>query len=147
MTKTKAGRRSPAWFALADTEHCRLLCCRQTEQGTPHVDEHGAIENTAPEHEHLRPQTGDGMTHDVEENERRFAGKIVAWLKEQAGACEIDHFKIFAAPRMLGTLRKVAPGSLKGHLEMLQGDLMRLNVGELANHPMIRDMVSVTPAN
>jgi len=146
MLETKAGRRSHTWFALADTEHCRLLCCHRTKQGTPHVEEHDAIENTAPEHEHLRPQTGDGMTHDVEEHERRFAGQIVAWLKVRAGEYEIDHFKIFAAPRMLGTLRKVAPGSLKGHLEMLQGDLMRLHGGELADHPMIRDLLSATPA-
>jgi hypothetical protein len=25
------------------------------------------MRNEFPEHEHLRPQTGDGMTHDVEE--------------------------------------------------------------------------------
>jgi hypothetical protein len=36
------------------------LCCRLTEQGTPHVDEHDALENTFPEHQHLRPQTGAG---------------------------------------------------------------------------------------
>ena len=70
-------RRNPIWLALADAEHCRLLCCRLTLQDTPYVDEYDAIGNTFPERERLRPQTGDGMTHDVEERERRFAGKIV----------------------------------------------------------------------
>jgi hypothetical protein len=30
MNKTENGRRHHAWFALADAEHCRLLCCRLT---------------------------------------------------------------------------------------------------------------------
>ena len=30
--KTNVEGRPHAWFALADAEHCRLLCCRLTEQ-------------------------------------------------------------------------------------------------------------------
>ena len=55
-----------AWFTLADAEHCRLLRCRMTEQGTQHVDEYGALENTLPEQEHARPMTQGGAKHNVE---------------------------------------------------------------------------------
>jgi protein required for attachment to host cells len=145
MTKTDTGLRNHAWFALADAEHCRLLCCRFTRRATQHVEEHDAIENTFPEQEHARPTTEGGMTHDVEEKERRFAGQIVKWLQEKAEEHEIDRLVIFAPPRMLGLLRKAPPGLLKGHLEELQGNLMRLEAGQLAQHPMVRELVLAAP--
>jgi protein required for attachment to host cells len=143
MGKTKVERRNHAWFALADAEHCRLLCCRLTEQGTQHVDEYDALENTFPEREHLRPQTGDGMTHDVEERERRFAGQIVEWLQENATKHAIDRLVILAPPRMLGVLRKASSGLLAGHLKELEGNLMRLDAVQLAEHPMVRELVKL----
>jgi len=144
MRKANVEQRNPAWFALADAERCRLLCCRLTEQGTQHVNEYGAFDNTLPEAEHERPMTMDGMTHDIEEEERRFAGQIVEWLRKKAEEHEIDHLVIFAPPRMLGVLRKAPPGLLKGHLEELDGNLMRLEAGQLAEHPMVRKLVSAT---
>jgi protein required for attachment to host cells len=112
-----------------------------TKRGTPHVEEHDALQNTFPEHEHLRPQTGDGMTHDVEERERRFAGEIVEWLQQNAKKHEIDRLVIFTPPRMLGVLRKASSGLLAGHLKELEGNLMRLDPGQLAEHPMVRELV------
>ena len=144
MHKTKIEQQNYAWFALADAEHCRLLCCRLTEQGTRHVDEYGRFENTLPEAEHARPMTGDGMTHDIEEEERRFGGQIVAWLRRKAEEHAIDRLAIFAPPRMLGVLRKASSGLLKGHLDELRGDLMRLEAGQLAEHPMVRELVRAT---
>jgi hypothetical protein len=114
MGKTNAELPDHAWFALVDAEHCRLLCCRLTEQGTPHVDEYDAIENTFPEREHLRPKH------------------------------EIDRLVIFAPPRMLGELRKASSQLLAGHLKELEGNLMRLDAGQLAEHPMVRDLVPGT---
>src|SRR5512137_2774866 len=90
MHKTNVERRDYAWFALADAEHCRLLCCRLTTQGTQHVDEYGMFENTLPEAEHARPMAGDGMTHDIEEEERRFGAQIVDWLRRKAEEHKID---------------------------------------------------------
>ncbi len=141
MSKTTVERQDYAWFALADAEHCRLLCCRLTERGTPHVDEYGAFENTLPEAEHARPMTQDGMTHDIEEEERRFAGQIVEWLQEKAEEHEIHQLAVFATPRMLGMLRKAPLGLLKGHLEELEGNLMHLEAGQLAKHPMVCKLV------
>ena len=141
MSKTTVEQQDYAWFALADAEHCRLLRCHLTKRGTHHVDEYDALENTFPEHEHLRPQTGDGMTHDVEEKERRFAGEIVEWLQTRAKQREIDQLAVFATPRMLGVLRKAPLGLLKGHLEEVEGNLMRLETDQLAEHPMVRELV------
>ena len=39
MGKTNVERRPPAWFALADAEHCRLLCCRLTENLSQNLSE------------------------------------------------------------------------------------------------------------
>ena len=141
MHKTKVEQQNYAWFALADAEHCRLLCCRLTRQGTQHVDEYGAFENTLPEAEHARPMTGDGMTHDIEEEERRFGAQIVDWLRRKAEEHKIDRLVIFAPPRMLGVLRKASSGLLAGHVKELEGNLMRLDAGQLAQHPMVRDLV------
>jgi protein required for attachment to host cells len=144
MSKTNAELPDHAWFALADAEHCRLLCCRLTEQGTQHVDEYDALENTCPEREPMRPQTGDGMTHDVEEKERRFAGQIVEWLQENAKRRVIDRLVIFAPPGMLGALRKITSQLLAGRLLETEGNLMRLRVGQLAKHPMVYSLVRGT---
>ena len=143
MGKTKVERRNHAWFALADAEHCRLLCCRLTDEGTQHVDEYDALENTFPEREPLRPQTGDGMTHDVEERERRFAGQVVGWLKKRVDTHKIGRLVILATPRMLGVLRRFRPRLSNGVLQGLEGNLMRLEAGQLADHPMVRDLIQV----
>ncbi len=141
---TNADRHNHAWFALADTERCRLLCCRLTEHGKLHVDEYETIENTFPEREHLRPQTRDGMTHDVEEREQRFAGALAGWLQTRSEEHEIEHLVVFAPPRLLGVLRKGPLDLPNGHLEAREGNLMRLEAGELAEHALVRKLVRAT---
>ena len=142
MPKTNVEQRNHAWFALADVSRCRLLCCHLTGQGTRHVDEHDALENTLPEQEHARPMSQGGMTHDVEETERWFGHQIVEWLRGKVIEHQIDQLAIFSPPRILGVLRKASPGLLHGHLEDLQGNLMRLDAGQLAEHPMVARLVS-----
>lgn len=145
MHKTNVERRNDAWFALADAKRGRLLYCHLTKQGTQHVDEYDTLRNTLPEQEFVRPMRQSGMAHGIEgEEERRFAGKIVEWLRQNARKHEIDRLTIFAPPRMLGILRKASAGLLKGHLEELKGDLMRLDADQLAQHPMVRDLVRET---
>ena len=82
--KNALGLMSHAWFALTDAESCRLLCCSLTRQGKHHVDEYDAFENTLPEQEHVRPMTNSGMTHNVEDRQRRFGNEIVAWLQKKS---------------------------------------------------------------
>ena len=144
MDTTNSQRRNHAWFASADAQQCRLLCCDRTARGTLQVDECDALHNTLPEQEHARPMTQSGATHHVEDKERRFAGQIVDWMQERAGMHKIDRLMVLAPHRMLGALRKVPPGSLTGHLEELQGDLIRLEAGQLAEHPMICDLMRGT---
>jgi protein required for attachment to host cells len=144
MSETNVQVRPHAWFALADAEHCRLLCCRLTPQGTRHVEEQGVLDNTWPGQEHARPMSQAGATHDIEEAERRFAGEMAGWLQKRAEAHAMDHLVIFAPPRMLGVLRKAAFGALRGDLEEIKGDLMRLDVGQLADHALIRKLALAT---
>lgn len=141
MFETISKLQNRTWFALADTEICRLLCCSLTRRGKYHVGEYDVLKNTLPQQEHSRPQTDAGTTHYQEDNERRFGGQIVEWLKNRVTHHEIDHLVIFAPPRILGILRKVPLGGLKEHVEELQGDLMRLSPGQLADHPMIRELL------
>ena len=141
MDNNNCKRHNIAWFALVDSEHCRLLCCRLTKQGSHHVDEHGQFQNTLPEAEHARPMSLGGTTHYVEENERRFSGETLKWLKDQIDALRIDHLTLFAPARMLGAIRKASDKILTGEYEELQGSLMRLETGQLAEHPMIRRLV------
>jgi protein required for attachment to host cells len=143
MPQANMERRNHAWFALADSERCRLLCCRLTMQSKQHVDEYGALEKSVPEHERDRPATQGGMTHDIEEEERRFAGDIAGWLRKKATEHDMSRLVIFAPPRMLGVLRKTPFGPLTGHIEEIKGDLMGLNPDELADHPMVRELVRV----
>ena len=141
MIKTTPNIQTDAWFVLADAEACRLLCCSLTRRGKHHVEEFDALENTLPEQEHVRPMTNAGATHNLEDRQRRFGDEIVAWLEKKADQHKIDQLVIFAPPRMLGVLRAIPLGSLKGRVEEFKGDLMRLNAAQLADHPMVRELV------
>ena len=63
------------------------------------------------------------------------------WLKKRVAEHDIDRLVIFATPRILGLLRKAPSGLLQGHLEEIEGNLMRLQTGELAEHQMVRGLV------
>ncbi len=145
MTMRQPKGHKHAWFALADAESCRLLRCSLTRQGTPHVEEYGALQNTLPEPEHMRPTIQGDTTRHLENKERRFAGQIVEWLQTQARQREIVALTMFVPPRMLGVLRMIPLGALQGHVEELRGDLMRLNAGQLADHQMVRELVTPPP--
>lgn len=147
MARTSNVERGQAWFALADAESCRLLACSLTRRGKHHVREYDAMLNTLPEQEHIRPMTGGGTTHNVENKERCFGGEILAWLRSRADQYAIDRLVIFAPPRMLGVLRAVPLGTLKGHVEELEGNLMRLNAGQLAAHSRIRELLTPMSGN
>jgi len=90
MTGTVPVRQNQVWFALADAEHCRLFRSSLSERDARHVDEQDALEKTSPEQEHARPATHGGMTHHLEEKERRFAGEIVEWLQRKGGELEFE---------------------------------------------------------
>ena len=142
MKKKSAARHDDhAWFCLADSESCRLLCGSVNKQHACHIDEIETFANTLPEQPHFHEKTGAGTSHNVEERERRFAGEIIAWLQKKARERSIAELAILAPPRLLGVLRMVPLESLKGHVDELKGDLMPLNAGQLAEHPTIRQLL------
>ena len=63
------------------------------------------------------------------------------WLKKRVDTHKIGRLVILATPRMLGVLRRFRPRLSNGLLQGLEGNLMRLEAGQLADHPMVRDLV------
>ena len=147
MDTSATEQRSHAWFALADAGSCRLLCVGTNEQGLRRVDEHGVIEDSVPEREHVGSKTYAGATNGVENSERRFAAEIINWLETKSVQYKVDHLFLLAPPCMLGVLRQFPLGSLKGRVEGLKSDVMRLNAGQLANHAMIRELLPSHPSD
>lgn len=141
MRKKSLAYLDHAWFCLADAESCRLLCGRLAAKHAPHVEEIDVLRNTLPKQPHPRPVTNAGVTHDVEQRERRFGGEIIAWLQGKARERNIKRLVIFAPPRMLGVLRSVPLQSLKGYVEEIGGDLMPMNADQLAAHPLIHELL------
>ena len=144
MCKTIIKMKSGAWFALADAEHCRLLCCHVSKFGLQHVDEYETLDNTFPEHEHQRSQSGEGMTREVDEKERRFTGEVMNWLKERSEQHDIHRLTIYATPRILGLLRKIDGGIFKDRFTEIEANLMRFTVGQLAEHRLVSELVNGT---
>ena len=138
------------WVLLADARRARLLRCGLTEQGRCRVEEHGSIDNTWPGHEHGRSARvwknatiTFGMEDDEGEDLRRFAREVVARLEHRMGKLGIRRIHILASPRFLGVLRKVRPRRLAGQLILKRkADLMHLNAGKLAKHPVIRQLIA-----
>jgi protein required for attachment to host cells len=143
-------RPEPRWLALADARRCRLMRCELTPLGTPHITEHDALENTAPEREHHRPsplhaKSGHAYAsfpHEEEEELRRFAGESVEWLRNRAAQESIEQLTLLAPPRFLGVFRKLPLGSLDGRVDARELDLARYAAGALASHPAIRALLA-----
>ena len=129
-----------AWFALSDTDSCRLLCCGMTRRGKYHVEEYETLVNTLPEQEHQRPMTNAGAKHNAENKERRFADEIVSSLEKNAKERDIGALTIFATARMLGLLQTAITERLSGLFNAIEGNLMHLKVYQLADHPMVREL-------
>ncbi len=141
MQQTNVERRNFAWFALADAEQCRLLCCRLTRDGTQHVEERGVLENALFEQEHAGPGTHGDAARENEQTERRFADDTADWLNKKAAEHEMARLIVFAPPRMLSLLRKSSFNVTNGHMEEVRDDLMGLEPGQLADHPTINEVV------
>ena len=127
-----------AWFALTDTDSCRLLCCGMTRRGKYQVEEYETLVNTLRANQTLA--NGD-MTQDVEDKVRRFAGEIMLWLETKVKEHKIGAMPIFAAPHMRGVLMTARTHDMGGLLGELEGNLMHLKARQLADHPMIRELV------
>lgn len=142
-------RRGPVWFALADEQQCRLLKCRLTRLGTPHVEMVERHENTWPGHEYGRPmplRAKDGHSYaaavrNEEEDANRYARELAPWIQERFAAHQLEHLTVFAPPRFLGVLRKTPFGEIEPKIDCRLGDLVNLSEGALAEHPRVRELI------
>lgn len=140
-----------SWVVLADRERGRLLHCGRTELGSAHVDEIDRIEHDNESYEHSRPSPRAGRTgdtqddHEAEEEARRFARRLTDWIRRHIEQHAIPRLVLYAPPRMLGTLRRVANGNgLNGKVDRQEADLTSLTVEELTRHRKIRQLVGAS---
>ena len=141
-----------AWVMLADAGCGRLLNCSSAPLDRCHVEEMDWIENTWEGHEHGRPSPRAGkdghayasQDHDNDEDLDRFARELAPWLERQVVDHGFDRLTFFAQPRLLGAFRKERSALLGNCLEDRHGDLVGLDMKQLANHPSIRELVGLT---
>lgn len=139
------------WICAVDARRGRLLRCSKTPAGRCHVDEVDSIECDVPEAERGRPSPRVGRNgrafspegNDHEERLHRFAKDVTDWLVEQARDRRLEHVTVFAPPRLLGELRKTRPSQLNGLWREQEADVAHLDAGELAKHPIVRQLVGV----
>jgi hypothetical protein len=138
------------WFVTADGRRAALFSCHAVPGGRLHVDPLRHVENAhEAEHEHHRPlalgrgpsanaaQHFAGHGHADEEEQRRFAREVAAWLGDATRELRLDRVEVFAASRFLGLLRDEM-GDLGGKAGLREGELAQLEPGELAEHPALR---------
>lgn len=144
----------PHWIVTADERTARLFSCQQLPGGGLHLEQLTSIENThEAEHERHRPTLAGGAErrgsaarsgahaaphllaprHTAEEEQRRFAREVSAWLEEIRPGLATGRLTVFAPPRFLGLLRE--QGSRHRPADLRDGDLNALRTRELAAHP------------
>lgn len=142
-----------AWFALVDTERCRLLRCDLTKQGTPSVREVSAFENRWPKHRRGRPMALGGMTgssyasphHYVGERVRRFADDVIKRLEAECKERQVERLAVIAPPRFMGELRK-SYDPQNERFDLHEGELMQFSTAALASHPVIQRLIDAPEA-
>jgi hypothetical protein len=76
----------------------------------------------------------------VEEEHRRFARDVTAWLAQDLKEVNANHITVFAPPQFLGLLRNElgrTPPSPAAHVDLREGELTHLRPSELAGHPAV----------
>lgn len=140
-------------LAVADARTVRWLHATRTPAGRLHLEEAARLEEQWDEKEHHRPMAltphPDGHSYashgQVEEERRhRFAKEAARWLGEQAAARRTERLHLFAAPRLLGELRKILPKALEAKIAAEAHDLGALTAAQLAEHPAV---LAIPPAD
>lgn len=147
MTSRPAASDSPAFhLAVADARAVRWLQLKRTPAGRLHAEETARLDEHWDEKEHHRPfsltphpdgHSYAGLGHVEDERRHRFAKEAARWIGEQASAQRAERVHLFAAPRILGELRKRLAGSLAERVVDAAHDLGRLTAGEIAEHPAV----------
>jgi len=141
--------RNGAWFIVVDRGRGRLLRCSLLPPGRVHVDELDAIDGPPDEREHGRPSPRAGRGgytyasggHETEQQLHRFAKEVASWIGRKLEEHRIDRLDLFAAPRLLGELRKLYPAAWDGRVREHQADLTQVTTAELSKHPAVADLL------
>jgi protein required for attachment to host cells len=139
--------KSRAWLALADGNNCRLLSHGEPVRDQHKLREHAKLVKKVDKRKDAGLTTARRTTYFVENKDLRFAGEIVRWLQHKADQHEIDRLVIVAPPSFSGLLRMVPQGAIKVDIEEWEDDLIHLDIGQLASHVLIRDLVMPYPSD
>lgn len=149
------------WIATTDNRRAALLSCRGTPGGELALDRVRSLENSHEgEHSRGRPSMIGGSEragsarassgsaaphftsrgHEEEEEHRRFAREVAAWLDRSGAELKCERITVFAPARLLGMLRDLMGHhpSLRAKADLVEGELAQLQPTELAAHPAVR---------
>lgn len=148
----RANHTQEHWFVTADNRRATLFHGMKDENNRLRVAEDRSVANThEKEHERGRPSAlgyGSGagapsfasFGHTGEEEQKRFAREVCAWLKQAAEQHKFPCVTVFAPPEFIGQLRLELNG-LSSLVELRKAELTRLRPGALATHPAVLDEV------
>jgi protein required for attachment to host cells len=145
MTNTPIIPPTDQWLAVTDNRWAKLVHCTRTKGGRWHAEEVGIIQSGWEEHQNRdtppspgkKPEHSAGWAHKKEEETKRFAKEVAAWLEKQGHDRKITHFSVFAPDHFLGPLRANWSARLKPMIADQALDLTHLKVSELVDHPKV----------
>jgi len=148
-------------IALVDNRVAKLLIAQPTQGSALDLREIASISNEhAGEHQRNRPDMAKGpgkrsaeggsgvvggphMVNDAhgteEEETRRFAREVAAWLADRSERTDGQRLHVFASRNFLGELRKQLDGKNARHVELSDGEYAQMPQAELRTHSAIRD--------
>lgn len=151
------------WIVTADSRRAALYSCRNNPDGSLQLLHFKSIDNAHEnEHGHERPVLAGGaerrgsvassgahaaphaisVGHEKEEEQRRFAREVAAWIGDVGRYGAAHRIALFAPARVLGLLRKELAG-LGEFLQFHEGDIAQMSPRELAVHPLVRKACAV----
>ena len=138
--------KSCVWFALVDTERCRLLQGDRSELGGQYFREVSVFENWWPEHRRRglggMTRTSYGSRHDYAgERVRHFAIDVIDRLEAECRERLVERMTIVATPRLTGELRGLCH-SRNGLFELRESELTKFSTAVLADHRLIEILIA-----
>ena len=147
------------WIALTDNRWGRLVRFQKTREGRWHADEVQTIRCEWEEHQDRRDRAeqanaaaksrapehsmhGHAPGHRKEEETRRFAHEVGAWLDRQASELKIEQLAVFAPDHFMGPLRASWPKRLLPLLTEHAADLTHLSPSQLIEHPTVAGILA-----